>query len=356
MNFGQVLGHLEFTRAKVALLSVLAVLYLVSFVAHQMQAFAILGYALGSVLIYVSSGGLIKALKNFAYYSGLSEYATGVVSGFASGVPEAVVVILLVASGVPALLETAVTAVVLTAGFNLLLIGVYILLAGFRSHGVIRVPKEVIERESDLLRISIVMAGLIFALGLTRGIGSFLPWEVGGFMLTAYFVYGVFLFRSGGGRRETPSELIPRGETYVLLALGFLIVLIAAESIRESTVLVVEFFHLAPVAAATLVALVGSVPEHGVAIMGGLKGEHSIGLANLLSGVTQTFLITFGAIILLAPVTVNGFLLFQLASLAGVVWLVKKSITDDERLTADEGLFILALQVLIFILIEELRF
>ncbi|MFQ5872017.1 MAG: hypothetical protein ACE5IB_07655, partial [Candidatus Geothermarchaeales archaeon] len=109
-------------------------------------------------------------------------------------------------------------------------------------------------------------------------------------------------------------------------------------------------------AAATLVAFVGSVPEHGIAITGGLRGEHSIGLANLLSGVTQTFLITFGAIILLAPVAVNGFLLFQLASFAGAVWLVKKSITDDQKLTADEGLFILALQVLIFILIEELRF
>ena len=356
MNFGEVLGTLEFTRAKVALISVLAVLYLVSLVAQQMQAFVILGYALGSVLIYLSSGGLVKALKSFAYHSGLSEYAAGVVSGFASGIPEAVVVILLVSSGVPALVETAVTAVVLTAGFNMLLIAVYILLAGFKSGGVIRVPKEVIERESDLLRISIVMAGLIFALGLTRGVGSFLPWEMGGFMLIAYFVYAVFLFRSGGERREIPSELIPRRETYVLLALGFLIILIAAESIRASTELVVESFHLAPVAAATLVAFVGSVPEHGIAITGGLRGEHSIGLANLLSGVTQTFLITFGAIILLTPVAVNGFLLFQLASFAGAVWLIKKSITDDQRLTADEGLFILALQVLIFILIEELRF
>jgi hypothetical protein len=38
------------------------------------------------------------------------------------------------------------------------------------------------------------------------------------------------------------------------------------------------------------------------------------------------------------------------------VWLVKKSITDDQRLTVDEGVFILALQILIFILIEELTF
>ncbi|MFQ5870747.1 MAG: hypothetical protein ACE5IB_01115, partial [Candidatus Geothermarchaeales archaeon] len=172
MNFGEIFGHLEFTRTKITLLSVLTVLYLLSLVAQQKLAFVILGYALGSVLIFVSSGGLVKALENFAYHSGLSKYAAGVVSGFASGVPEAVVVILLVASGVSALVETAVTAVVLTAGFNMLLIAVYILLAGFKGGGVIRVPKEVIERESDLLRISIVMAGLIFALGLTRGIGS----------------------------------------------------------------------------------------------------------------------------------------------------------------------------------------
>ena len=106
-------------------------------------AVAVLCVWLSSELAVEGFGGLCLGL-------GLSMYVAGVVSSFASNLPEAVLAGLMAAS--PHLREVAAVMVVLAAAFNSLLLGLLVVVVSW-ERGSVRVPPAALAVESEAMRM-----------------------------------------------------------------------------------------------------------------------------------------------------------------------------------------------------------
>lgn len=317
-----------------------------------------MGFIFGVWLITRGSEVAVEGLKGISIYLGLSEYVAGVISSLASNLPELVLASIMVFEGLSqgseALVEIAILSVIAASGFNVLLLGLLIILISWRK-GAIRIPYSAIAHESDLIRMTIVVCTLIFALGIIEGGKGFLPKEIGAFLILIYIVYMFFILKGEHEEIKPSSIELSRKMAWIFLILGFISIFIGGEILTESAEFILHNFHLPLVTIAILLGALGSVPEHGIALIGAKKGLVELGLSNLLAGISQCILIVLGFITLIVPVPLDGYVMFQLVSVAASLWMVKKAILDDGKLTLDEGVFILILQILLFIMLEELR-
>ena len=79
-----------------------------------------------------------------------------------------------------------------------------------------------------------------------------------------------------------------------------------------------------------------------------------MGVSNLLSGIVQSIMLIFPLLALIVPIKLDGYVLYQFLAIAVTLWLVKKSIVDDQKLTLDEGFSILLIHTLGILLFDEL--
>ncbi|MCF2144337.1 MAG: hypothetical protein K9W42_11610 [Candidatus Heimdallarchaeota archaeon] len=103
--------------------------------------------------------------------------------------------------------------------------------------------------------------------------------------------------------------------------------------------------------AALLVGFSGSIPEHGIAVVAAAKGKTDVALGNIIGGILQMTLLVFGAFAMIIPAPIDYFMLFQIATIAVIIWFVLRSITDDHRLTSFEAIMIMLAQTFGFILL-----
>jgi len=116
----------------------------------------------------------------------------------------------------------------------------------------------------------------------------------------------------------------------------------------------VEEMGLHVVLAATLIAFAGSIPEHGLAVLGALKGHVDLGVSNLISGIIQSIMLVLPLLALVVPLTLDGYILYQFLAIATTLWIIKKAIIDDGMLTIDEGVSISLAHLLGILLFDEL--
>lgn len=102
---------------------------------------------------------------------------------------------------------------------------------------------------------------------------------------------------------------------------------------------------------ALIVGFAGAIPEHGIAVVAAAKGKTDIALGNILGGILQMTLLVFGLFASIVTAPIDSFMLFQLIALAGIIWFVKRSMTDDHRLTSFEGIMIILAQLFAFLLL-----
>jgi Ca2+/Na+ antiporter len=231
------------------------------------------------------------------------------------------------------------------------------------SGGSIQLPEKALENDIEIMRLSIAFCLIVFGTGIIltlngEGGPPLIPWELPVFMLLGYISYLFFISRSGGASHEAHQEhLHPKGESVSFITpivLGLVGTVIAAELIASSSEYFVHILHLNVVFAATLIGFAGSVPEHGMAVIGARQGHVELGVSNLLSGVVQSIMLIFPIVALLVPVYLDGYVLYQFLAIAVTLWVLKKSIVDDGRLTFDEGVFIILIYVLGIVLFDQL--
>ncbi len=316
-------------------------------------------FSVGVLLVYFGSEFSVVGFKELSLNIGVSGYFAGLTSSIASNLPELVVSILILRKAMTLwdskLAEVAVLSVVTATGFNSLLLGLLIVMVTVRT-GALKFPYEAIRHESHLIRLSIVVSILIFALGVIEweaGSEPVLPRPVGVFLLLIYAVYVFFMYLSCGSGGEEPSVSFERAAIYSVA--GVLLIFIGGHLISGFVEEAVSRMGLSVVSAALIVGASGSVPEHAIALIGAIRGELELSLGNLIAGMIQCILIIFGLISVFTQIVLDGFILFQFVAVAGILWIVKKAILDDGQLTIDEGLFIIILQTMLFILLEELR-
>ncbi|MCS7385110.1 MAG: hypothetical protein NDF55_00025 [archaeon GB-1867-005] len=317
----------------------------------------LIGFIAGLWAVFRGSEAAVVGLKSAVIHIGQTEYTAGVISSLASNSPELVVAALMSFRGLnigsKELIEVAALTVIIGAGFNVLLLGLLIVVISWKK-GEVRFPYKAIAHESDLIRMAIVTCLLLFAYAvIMSGEGSY-PRELGIFMLATYASYVFFLTKSQKIKAKAKPNLTKRA-TMLYLALGFAAIIFGGELIVRSVEYVIHVAHINIVTTAIIIGCIGSIPEHGVALIGAHKGFVELGLANLLGGITQYILVIFGIMMILVPLPIDGYIMFQLISIASSLWIVKKAIIDDQKLTLDEGVFILILQVMLFIMLEELR-
>ena len=313
-------------------------------------ALSVVALLLGLVLVFASSEPVVEGFRGLGLHTGLSEYFTGVISSLASNLPEAVLAVFMVLS--PHLREVAVLTVMLASAFNGLLLGLLIIMLtlGGRS---IEIPRGEMEHEVEVMRITIAFTLLIFGAGVIINLfhgDPHLPREVPLFLLLAYLSYLYFIGR--GARRSEGRRA--EGGWMRLLLLGLVGILLSAELISGSLEHLVQRFQVHVVIAATLIGFAGSVPEHGLALLGARRGHVELGVSNLLSGIVQSIMLVFPLLSLLIPIELDGYVLYQFLATSTTLWIVKKAVVDDGRFTLDEGVSILMAHLLGIVLFDEL--
>jgi len=341
------MGRREFG---VILLTIVGFALIVS--GHVDLLFALLAISVGLALVFLASEMVVEGFKGFSEYTGFTEYMTGIISSLASNLPETVLAIFMIFS--PHLREIAILTVMLASAFNGVLLGIMVIVLTYKG-GSIKVPKEALEQDVEIMRITIAFSVIILGTGLILNVfhgEPYLPIEVPIFLLLAYISYLYFI--SKGSRRRVATERVKGRKWIYFLFVSLTSIVVSAELISEATEYFVHELNLHMVIAATLIAFAGSVPEHSLALVGTRHGYIELGVSNLISGVVQSIMLVFPLLAIIVPVYLDGYVLYQFLAIASTLWIMKKAIIDDGKLTVDEGVSIVMAHLLGIILFDEL--
>lgn len=351
-------------KKEIALASFLVALYFyLRFANIEPTLVVVLGLVMGSWLAFRPSEWAVAGIESASGHMGHTTYMAGILSSLASNTPEAVVSGLAAWIGYtankPALLDIAVLSVLISAGFNMLLLGFTIVVLS-RKTGSIKVPKESIRKDLVLARWTIVALAIIFALGIVEIaflVGrDYLPPEASFLLFLSYIVYAAALGRRPQVDQSQRAVAYHRKRDAILLsAAGFVGVFLAGEVLTFSVERLLEDYQ--PIISimgnpitigAIILGAAGALPEHGIALTAASKGKTSIALGNLLGGVLQVVLLIMGGVGIFVSIPLDRYVLFQIVAIAGSLWFLLNAITDDHELDIFEGAMIVILQAFVF--------
>jgi len=310
----------------------------------------------------------VEGVESVAGHRGYTTYIAGILSSLASNMPEAVVSGMTALDGFaqnrPELLTIAVLSVLIAGGFNMLLLGITIVIST-RKKDDMKVPEEAIKKDSVLIRWTIVALASMFALGIvdvtfTDGTGNpIFPWEASLILFLSYILYSIDLMRGEEVENaERAKSHHSMKSASILCVLGFLGIFLAGELLTSSVNVLLTTYdaQISSVAnpitiAALILGAAGALPEHGIAIVAAMKGKVGIAVGNLIGGVLQILLLVMGGIGIFVPIPMNRYVLFQIVVIAGSLWFLKRAITDDHKLDTFEGMMIILLQAYVFALL-----
>ena len=355
-------------KKELAFAFIMIVAYFYLWISHiQPMIMVIVGLIVGTWLAFRPSEWAVEGIESASGHRRYTTYVAGMLSSLVSNMPEAVV------SGYsaigkgqtdPMFLDIAILSVLVAAGFNMLLLGLTVIILT-KEKGDMEVPEDAIKKDSVLIRWTIVALTSMFALGILDAIFS--P-EVNKFpagasfvLFLSYIFYAVALMK---GEVAENAELAEphhsKRDANVLLAVGFIGIFLAGVILTESVEvflseyedIITHTFNVNPVAIAALIlGAAGSLPEHGIALIAASKGKANLAVGNLIGGVLQIILLVAGGIGTFVLIPLDRYVLFQIVVIAGSLWFLKRAITGDHRLDTFEGLMIILLQAYVFTLL-----
>ena len=331
----------------------------------------ILGLVGGVWLAFRPSEWAVEGMESAAGHLGYTAYVAGMLSSLASNMPEAVI------SGIAAyngyitdnqdLLDIAVLSILIAAGFNMLLLGITIIIST-RGKDDMDVPEEAIKKDSVLIRWTIVALVAMFALGIMDMISvAAIPDApiprfpvVASFVLfLSYIIYAGALTTGDVVESSEKAKASHAKRTAVILSImGFIGIFFAGEILTSSVEMLltdheatIGLFGNHIAIAALILGAAGALPEHGIAVVAAAKGKVGLAVGNLIGGVLQIVLLIMGGIGMFVPIPMDRYVLFQIIVIAGTLWFLKRAITDDHKLDFFEGAMIILLQAYVFVLL-----
>lgn len=329
----------------------------------------LLGFIVGIWLAFRPSEWAVEGLESTAGHLGYTTYMAGMLSSLASNMPEAVISGIAAYSGWinenPDLLDIAVLSVLIAAGFNMLLLGLTIVIST-KGAPDMKVPEEAIRKDSVLIRWTIVALICMFALGILDLTGPTPPIDpkfpaIASFVLFLSYIIYTWALATGdvtdNENRAKPSH--HKRSALTLTILGFVGIFFAGEILTNSVEIFLHDYsgtisslginHVT--IAALILGAAGALPEHGIALIAAAKGKVGIAVGNLIGGVLQIVLLVMGGIGMFVLIPLDRYVLFQIIVIAGSLWFLKRAITDDHKLDFFEGAMIILLQVYVFVLL-----
>lgn len=360
--------------------------------------FLILFMIIGLLIAILASEKAVEGTEVLGKKLGLTPYVSGVLSSLASNSPELVIGFFAILSGK---VEFAIAFIIMATGFNILMLGLLIILGNGVRKKPISIPEEVIEIEVPIVRVAIVIIGAIFVYGIvlftleiydwfefgTQTI-PYLPYEANVITVLVYVFYLFFILRHNLQKKTQKSsyheddEEITHVHSYVdrrflilVLVLAFSMIFFAGEMISSS---VEHFLAITPIfnefELAFFIGAAASIPEHAIALLAiRHEGGIELGLGNLIAGSMQNLLLMTGLVSLFSFIgylfNIDGnvaygiplihivegetpipFLLVQFGFAWLMLFLIKSSMTDDKQLDVYEGFTITVAQLFVFII------
>jgi cation:H+ antiporter len=328
----------------------------------------ILGLIGGVWLAFRPSEWAVEGFESAAGHIGLTAYVAGMLTSLASNMPEAVI------SGIAAfdgyttgnqdLLDIAVLSILIAAGFNMLLLGITIVIAT-KGKPDMDVPEEAIKKDSVLIRWTFVALLSMFALGVLDMASADSPIDprfppIASFVLfLSYIIYAAALTTGDVVESAEKAKASHSKRTAVILAImGFIGIFFAGEMLTHSVEMLLTDYHDVigllgnqVAIAALILGAAGALPEHGIALIAAAKGKIGLAVGNLIGGVLQIVLLIMGGIGMFVPIPLDRYVLFQIMVIAGSLWFLNRAITDDHKLDFFEGAMIILLQMYVFVLL-----
>jgi cation:H+ antiporter len=349
-------------------LGLLVVYFYLRFAGIEPTIVLILGLLGGTWLAFRPSEWAVEGMESAAGHLGYTAYVAGMLSSLASNMPEAVI------SGIAAfdgwvtgnqdLLDIAVLSVLIAAGFNMLLLGITIIIST-KGKDDMDVPMEAIKKDSVLIRWTFVALLSMFALGILDMVSPDAPVDprfppVASFVLfLSYIIYASALTTGDVVNEVDKAKASHSKRTASILAImGFIGIFFAGEILTHSIeILLIDYHDVVGLIgnqvaiAALILGAAGALPEHGIALIAATKGKVGLAVGNLIGGVLQIVLLVMGGIGMFVPIPLDRYVLFQIMVIAGSLWFLKRAITDDHKLDFFEGAMIILLQAYVFVLL-----
>lgn len=397
---------MKFTNRDRIVFSVSAILVAVFLIFRESlnPLLLILFILIGLAIAILASEKAVGGIEVLGKKLGLTPYVSGVLSSLASNSPELAIGAFAILSGKA---EFAIAFIIIATGFNILMLGILVIIGNLKRKAPIKIPEEVIEIEVPIVRVAIVIVGSIFIYGIvlfaleifeiaTDPLGKhsipFLPYEANVIMVVVYLFYLFFILRHNLQKKaQKISDQQKKGESHVIepsisrnfligvLVLAFAMIFFAGEMISSSVELFLEQSHeigitLDEFQLAFFIGAAASIPEHAIALLAVRhEGGIELGLGNLLAGSMQNLLLITGLISLFSFIAslmgipgndprgiplvheVQGgvpipFLLVQFGFAWLLLFLIKSSMTDDRQLDIYEGFTITVAQLFVFVI------
>jgi len=341
-------------------------LYVLALFANQITISAILGLLLGAWFIWKPPEISIKGLKGIGKHLKISQYTAGTLSSLASNVPEAVIVGLAFYRSIVTnnyeLMEIGLIMILGTIGMNLILLGIVVIIGA--KGGYVDVPKEALEYDIELYRfvfvgvfalLSYFVAHAFFLIGTEEHLVVKIPWY---FSLILFISYPLYLGLSPKGASGIVESDLPPKTSLIYFILGNMGIFLGGELIVSNVEEILLHMrseiavYVDPIVfIAIILAALGAIPEHFVAVKAARRGEVDIALGNLLGGISQIFLLILAGIGIFIEIPLDKYTLFQLLIVGLQMWFIKRSILDDQKLDTFEGAMIILFQLLAFALL-----
>ncbi len=365
---------------------------------NTLSTFYLVGFMiLGLLIAILASEKAVEGIDVFGKRMRLTPYVSGVLSSLASNSPELVIGGFAILNGK---VEFAIAFIIIATGFNILMLGILVMLGNYQRKGPIIIPKEVIDIEVPIVRVAIVIVGSIFVYGIVLfcveifelALGAeqtipHLPYEASVITVIVYLFYLFFIIRHNLKNRDlstlsdtqtqSDNQLGSRSLLIFTLLLAFVMIFFAGEMISSSVELFIDHgVELTEFQLAFFIGAAASIPEHAIALLA-VKHEGGIelGLGNLIAGTMQNLLLMtglvslfsyLGAVLEIAGNSFEGiplihyvqgtgeiptpFLLVQFGFAWLLLFMIKSSMTDDQKLDVYEGFTITIAQVFVFVI------
>jgi Ca2+/Na+ antiporter len=396
---------LTLTKVDTAIFSILSLVVAVFWILpslYETSVLLLIFFILAGLFIAIyASEKAVKGMEVLGSKLGLTPYVAGVLSSLASNTPELVIGFFAVLAGET---EFAIAFIIIATGFNFLMLGILIMLGNGIRKGPITVPEEVIKVEVPIVRVAIVMIGSIFVLGIVlfaqdaleaaktgNEIIPYLPYEAALISVLVYLFYLYFIIKHNlkenlknkeGIKEENKEEVHDGAKSnkmmlLLILTLAFVFIFFAGEMISRSVEIFLDLpnneFHLNQFQLAFIIGAAASIPEHAIALLAVRhEGGIELGMGNLIAGSMQNLLFMTGLVALFSYIgaklsipgnSINGiplihstefgtvpFLLVQFGFSWLILFLIKSSMVDDQKLDSYEGFTITLAQLYVFII------
>lgn len=290
------------------------------------------------ILLWKGADNLVESAAKIAYTLGISQLVIGLtVVALGTSAPEFVVTINAAIRGES---NISISNVIGSNIFNL----------GFILGGVAII--KTIKTSSKLVwRDGMVLLGTVILITLFLWDFHFERWE--GFILfMGLLIYLTFLFIKREPIEELEVELSPaEWKDYVKLIVSIAVVVLGGHLLVEGAVGLAKIIGISDwVIGVTIVAAGTSAPEFATSLVATIKGHHELSAGNLIGSDLFNLMGVLGLAGIIRPMTVSHHAHSSTLMLLGMIVIVLIFLRTGWRLSRVEGIFLVVLNLIRWIL------